>query len=87
MVGDCPALSFAEASLQGIPAFEGVSSSSQSCTICELAQCPFQSCSQVIYEDVEEHMAKDGVLQTPSSDRWPVSCHSTHYNYPFVPSP
>ncbi|KAJ7413513.1 hypothetical protein BTVI_42998 [Pitangus sulphuratus] len=55
MVGDCPALQFVEVSLQGLPVFEGVNSSSQFCVICNLAQYPFQFFVQVIYEDVEEH--------------------------------
>lgn len=42
MVGDHTVFN-SLASLQGLPAFEEVSSSSQICSICKLAQCPFQS--------------------------------------------
>ncbi|KAF4788260.1 hypothetical protein TURU_162276 [Turdus rufiventris] len=47
--------------------FEGVNSSSQLCIICKLAHYLFQSCVQVIYEDVEELRAKDGALWSPDS--------------------
>ncbi|KAJ7400343.1 hypothetical protein BTVI_106306 [Pitangus sulphuratus] len=78
MVGDCPVLSFVQVSLQGLLAFEGVNSSSQFCVICKLAQYPFESCVQVIYEDVEEQRAQDGALWNPTSDRLPVQCYPIH---------
>ncbi|RMC12967.1 hypothetical protein DUI87_10494 [Hirundo rustica rustica] len=72
LVGDCSTLQFIEVSLQGLPASEGVSSSFRFCIIWELAQYPFQSCLQVIYEDVEEHGAEDGALCYPTSDTSPI---------------
>ncbi|KAJ7425810.1 hypothetical protein WISP_20201 [Willisornis vidua] len=63
---------------KGLSAFEGVNSSSQFCVICKLAHYSFQSCIQVIYEDVEEHRAQDGALWNSTSDRSPVSCHPIH---------
>ncbi|KAJ7408584.1 hypothetical protein WISP_119723 [Willisornis vidua] len=65
-------------SLQGLSAFEGVNSSSHLCVICKLAWYLFQSCIQVIYEDVEVHRAQDGALQKPTSHKSPV-CHPFHY--------
>ncbi|KAJ7414310.1 hypothetical protein WISP_85052 [Willisornis vidua] len=72
MVGDCPALQFVKVSLQDLPAFEGVNSSSQFCVFCKLTQYPFQSCVEVVYEDVEEHRAQDGALKNSTSDKSPV---------------
>ncbi|KAJ7409914.1 hypothetical protein WISP_111569 [Willisornis vidua] len=57
---------------QSFSASEGVKSSSQFYVICRLAQYPFQSCIQVIFEDVEEHKAQNGALWNPTSDRSPV---------------
>ncbi|KAJ7419747.1 hypothetical protein WISP_52420 [Willisornis vidua] len=54
---------------QGLPSLKTVNGSSQFCIICKLAEYPFQSYMQVIYEDVEEYGAQDGALRNPTSDR------------------
>ena len=79
-IDDCPMLQSIQVPLQGLLSLRRVNSTSQFGIVSKLANGAFNSCMQIIDQNIEWNWPQNGALGNTTGDRLLAKCSPIHYN-------